>query len=239
MSKRSRSAASVRYSGYSGVGKKSRSASTHYARAGATRTGGLYVRAAMPGEKKYFDTRSAVAVNSATGVVSPSLNLIPQGTSASQRVGNKVTLRNINITLSSFAPISATLGQGDDVLRVILFVDHQCNGTAALPTDILETADYDSFRNMAKAERFTVLKDKLVTFSGLAGSASNSAQNPKMTKLSWKGERVLHFSPSAAGAAITVAGVRSDNIGLLLISEQGAAAATCSTGFNARIKFTD
>jgi hypothetical protein len=210
---------------------------------GYTRTAGAYARASgYSGEKKYLDANSgAVAsytVTKQAGTIIPSFNLIAQGASANERIGTKVNLTNINaaITFRNQNDAPSSGHQASGVARVIWYVDTQCNGAAALVTDILEAARYDSYRNMNQAERFVVLKDKTVALTpSLAGKSTTLAAAPqqRIVKFSWKGNRTLTFKNDAT-AVIT--NVKSENIGLLIISEVDDDLAYT---YSARIKFTE
>lgn len=199
---------------------------------GVTRTAGSYARNFSRDEKKWLDTTRAHANVPVTAVFMDTLNGLAVGNTVNTRIGNRVCLKNVNLYITASAATGSTAGQGDDVFRVILYIDHQCNGAAATATDILESDVYDSFRNMNQAERFTVLKDKFITFSGLTGAgASTNASNPKFHKMSWKGSMFLHYG----GAGATVADLRSNNVGVLLITRSAHISATVQ----ARIKYTD
>lgn len=227
------------------MSKRSRSSDTQRDRrrrkkqefvAGATRTAGAYMRS-LPGspEKKFLDTVGAFAASSATGTIVPSLNLIPQNTTDNGRLANRVIVRNINVYASIRAVASAVAGIGEDIIRVILYIDKQCNGAAATVATasdgVLETAAYDSFRNMDNVQRFHIIKDKFISLDGLAGAASNSANQMRFFKMSWKGELPVVFS-STTGA---ITEIQSNNIGILFISQAGGT----NFGYTARVKYTE
>lgn len=201
---------------------------------GVTRTAGAYARNMNRDEKKWLDTDHALATIASTGLFMPTLNGIRIGQDVNSRIGNRVCLKNINCYVTAQAAGSNVAGSGDDVVRFILYLDHQANGAAATITDILKgpTPTYDSFRNMNQAERFTILKDKFITLSGLQGAGTGfSAHNPKFFKVAWKGNVFLHFGADTGFAS----DLRSNNVGILLITKDGDA----KVQVHARIKYTD
>lgn len=101
---------------------------------------------------------------------SNTLNDIAQGTGESQRIGRKCTLTKIHCRLIfEFLQVSGvTLLDARDcheTVRVMLIWDTQCNGSGGSTTDVLDTNEYDSYRNLANVKRFRILMDKLVTFN--------------------------------------------------------------------------
>lgn len=201
---------------------------------GFTRSVGAYQRS-IPGsiEKKYFETSIVNVGSNIAGSVLNSLNLVPQGTTDQTRIGNKISIRNINIHgyMSYDDQTTGAFGAGN--LRVILFVDKQCNGATALVTDILKSASIESFRNMDQVDRFTILKDIVFEGPQLVANALHTSQTTKYWSLSAKCDLPIHFS-STTGA---ITELRSNNIGMLYITD-GAAVNPASLGV-ARVKFTD
>jgi hypothetical protein len=201
---------------------------------------GNYARGALPGEKKFLDSTAVNHSVSASGLIVPSLNLIPPGTSVNQRIGARVKLRNINTSVLLSLPSSTTASTSSDTVRIIWFVDHQCNGTAATAAQIIQDMDnatttFQSFRAMTTVERFTILKDKVVNLNASNVVTNTHGESQRSLKFAWRGERVLHFSPNATPAITQISDVRSDNVGILLIT-QGA---TASVFLKTRIKYTE
>lgn len=129
----------------------------------------------------------------------------------------------------------ATPASGDTV-RVIMFLDKQANGATAAVTDILETASFLSFNNLANSGRFQTLLDKTVTLNYMTlasdGAGLVSSAN-KFTDFSFHKRCNIPIEFSATTGAITE--IRSNNIGVLLISR----AASSALFSNIRIRFSD
>lgn len=200
--------------------------------AGFSRTTGYYGRFNVPGgESKFFDTVVASGATSASGAIeSLSLNLIPQGTTESERLGRKCTITSMYIK-GQFT-LSSTAGNdgGEDRIRVIVYKDKQANGATATVANILETADINSFRNLAESQRFDVLSDRVYDFNVSAATSAATIQNSKTYSFG-KAKCNIPLEFNSTTGAITE--LRSNNIGVLSISESG----TANFGFTSRVRF--
>ncbi len=206
---------------------------------GYSRTSGFYGRYPnIGGELKFHDGGIEDGVVAAAGTITPSVNLIAQGITESTRNGRKCTITNINWRYQCDLleiDAAATPASGDTV-RVILYVDHQCNGAAAAVTDILETASYQSFRNLANTQRFSFLLDRTHTlnYSGLASDGAGVVSQASVERNYTFFKKVnipLEFNSTVG----VITEIRSENIGLLLISHNGVA----SFESDIRLRFSD
>lgn len=181
---------------------------------GTFRTEGAYNRS-IPNamEKKYFDTSIINSADITGGLILDSANKIPQGTTDKTRIGNKITITNVN--LHAYANLDSLNGiqVQNSHLRVILYVDHQANGATAAVTDILTTASIDSFRNMNQVDRFTILKEINVDLNCYSQSATTSADGATRYTINKKCKIPVHYS-SITGA---ITEIRSNNVGILFI----------------------
>ncbi len=190
------------------------------------------------GELKFHDVDLDDATVASAGTVTPSINLIPQGVTEKTRVGRKCTLQAIQWNYTVSLPESdaqATPGAGD-VLRVILFLDKQANGATATVLNLMETADYQSFLNLSNSGRFRILSDtrhslNYATLASDGAGVVSSAQVLRETKYYKSCSIPIEFD-STTGA---ITEIRSNNIGVLLISKNNAA------GFASkfRLRFSD
>lgn len=215
---------------------------------GYTRTVGRYKRS-LPGsmEKKYKDTNVEELGDLTNGEITGSLNIIPQGTTDITRIGNKITVTNINVRFGvgqddmAANPSSLLLQAGN--LRVIMYLDKQANGAYAEPTDILTISGgagvttINRFRNMDQVDRFVILKDKIYKAPINTGFINGSTSAATNTGVNWYNINKtcsipIHFS-STTGA---ITEMKSNNIGLLVISDN---AYTNFRGAWARVKYID
>jgi len=210
---------------------------------GVVRTSGAY-RRSSPGsvEKKYYDVHREVPGTSMDTGFMIQLNTVPQGTGDTQRIGNKMTIKNINVRYRYRLDTAVNRGC---VLRVMLVQDLQCNGEEAETGDILDgwfdqaeppvfqPPNIQSFRNLDNDERFKILYDKFTTVNhDLVTSAGASDQAVStVKKINKKCSIPINFNNTTG--AITE--IRSNNIFLFLMTSQEDG--TCIV--DARIKFTD
>lgn len=202
--------------------KRTTSAALPASMRGYVRTSGYYNHP----ELKFFDLDLDDAVIATGGTITDSLNKIPQGTTESQRGGRKCTITSVTwkywVAIPEIDAV-ATPSAGDTV-RLILYVDKQANGATAAVTDILESADWQSFYNLANSKRFRIICDKLHTlnYATLASDGAgvvSSAELAKDAEVSYKLNLPVEFS-STTGA---ITEIRSNNLGILLISNAGLA----------------
>ncbi len=204
---------------------------------GFTRTGGFFGHAV--GELKFHDIDIDDAAVAAGGTIAiDSVNKIPQGVTEVQRIGRKCTLRSINWRFDIALPEVDAVADppANDIVRVIVYLDKQANGATAAVTDIVETADYQSFNNLANKHRFRTLMDRsydlnyLTLASDGAGLVSAGAV---IIRDSFFKKINVPVEFSATTGAITE--IRSNNIGILLLGKSGASAFTSKM----RIRFSD
>ncbi len=205
-------------------------------KAGFSRTGGFYGRYAPAGnELKFHDVDQDDAALAATGTVSTSWNLIPQGVTESQRVGRKCTIKSINWKGALNLPSTTDFDNSSDVARIMLVLDKQANGATPAVTDILESADFQSFNNLANSMRFVKLYDHTFTLKAHAGqgngTAFETAEDTKVFAMYKSCNIPLEFS-STTGA---ITEIRSYNLIMLTISQSGL----CGLNSKVRLRFSD
>ncbi len=208
---------------------------------GVDRTGGFYGRySGRHGEMKFLDVDLDDAVVAAGGVITPTINIIPQNNTESGRIGRKCTLKSIywsgDITLPE---VSGAGSPGPfDNLRIILYQDKQCNGATSTALGILETVTVHAFRNLANSGRFQILMDRLIVMNYLTmGLNSADGVDHAAVKKNFafykKCNIPLEFDNSATTGVLTT--IRSNNVGVLLVCENGI------VGFSSkfRLRFSD
>lgn len=204
---------------------------------GITRTVGAYRRSAPALnkgnmlEKKYQDVDIDAVTISTGGVFlnTDSFVKIAQGTTKNTRIGNKISVCNWNLHGVVTLPEAAT--QVGETMRIIVGIDKQANGAVPNVTDVLEVAEYDSFRAMDSVDRFKILKDKWVTLNIAVASATAGSVN-RHFKLGFKHLSLpIHYS-STAGA---ITELRSNSLFVLVIGQIG----NCTIDCQSRVKFYD
>ncbi len=191
-------------------------------------------RLGMGRELKFHDVDLDDTTVEATGAVTNSINLIAQGVTETTRIGRKCTIRSIGWRFRWSISGTTDENSTSDIGRVIMYVDKQANGATAAVTDILKSADFQSFNNLNNKGRFRVLIDR--TYSLVIPSGGTSAagvdQFGEMVLAGTFFKKVnipIEFS-STAGA---ITEIRSNNIGVLLISGTGV----CGFASKIRLRF--
>ncbi len=195
-------------------------------------------RRAISGEIKFHDVDLDDAVIAAGCNVTPTINIIAQGVTESERVGRKCTITQIQWRWRCFLPEQDAVADPAmaDGVRMIVFQDKQANGATAVNTDILETNDWQSFRNLANVGRFNILFDHNLTLNYLtlasdgAGLVSSASVHAEGTFF-----KVCDIPLEFNAAAGTIDEVRSNNIGVMLCGSNGI------MGFDSkfRLRFSD
>ncbi len=197
-----------------------------YFKPGYDRTSGYYGRYTSGGEAKFHDLDIDDAAVANTGTIAQiSCLTIAEGNGESERVGRKITVTGINWKMRvKLAGQTASANTGD-VTRIILYQDKQTNGATAAVLDVLETADFQSFRNLANTGRFRILMDKTIALTSASGSGRGStdtlAFGTARRDFSFykKCSIPIEYDNSATTGVIT--SMRSNNLGVITITESG------------------
>lgn len=217
-----------------GISKRGAAAASRRASYSAART-----LAALNQELKFHDVDvdDTVIAAGANVLNSGSVNQIAQGVTESTRVGRKAVIRSINWRWEAFMEQNPqAVGSTDsDVVRIILYLDRQANGATITNTDLLETADYQSFNNLSNKDRFRVLYDRTVPVNPQAAGGNGTTEDQSGVSVTGtcflKCDIPVEFS-STTGA---VSEIRSNNLGVMLCSKNGIA----GFGSKLRLRFTD
>lgn len=201
---------------------------------GFVRTGGYY---GQPLELKFHDVDldDAVVANSAT--ITDSICKIPQGTTEKTRIGRKCTIKQIGWRFNIMIPEQTSSALTGETVRVLLYIDKQCNGATAAATDILESDDFQSFNNLANKNRFRTLMDRTYDLNCKAGSGRGATDTlafgeTLINDTFFKKVNIPIEFDSTTGA---ITEIKSNNIGVLLIAQEGIA----SFQSKIRLRFSD
>lgn len=196
------------------------------------------------GELKFHDIDVVDATLSAAGTIlnGGSVVLIGQGVGESERVGRKCVIKSIqwrwNLNLLAN---SGSTAQPSETVRMILYKDKQCNGTAATAsgvTGVVQSDDFQAFKNMENSSRFVILMDKTVTVNAKAGAGNGTANDfstQHLNGLFYKSVNIpMEYSGSASPSVLGE--LRTNNIGILCFCKIGNILALDS---KIRVKFSD
>lgn len=126
----------------------------------------------MKPEKKFKDLDTTLSpTTSGATLYLPTLAV---GTGQSQRIGRKVMITDILLKGTvRFAATSSSIAAFNRV-RVMVVQDMQPNGAVFAVTDVLDTADLLSYRNIPSAGRFKILYDHMFNSNPQCGGGDGT-----------------------------------------------------------------
>ncbi len=187
------------------------------------------------GELKFFDIDVDDGVVSVTGDIIDSVNELAQGTQEQQRIGRNCVITNIGWRFRVSLPSSTAKNLTSDVVRVIMYLDKQCNGATATVTGILESANYQSFNNLSNKSRFRTLSDMTYDLVARSGAGNGTANDFGEDVISGSFFKKVNIPLEFDGTTGAITEIRSNNIGILFISQGGVA----SFDSKLRLRFSD
>ncbi len=196
---------------------------------GRHRTGGYYGRFKRgkgyisPPEHKFNDVTLDDAVVSTTGDWASAILQIPEGAGEEQRTGRKIVVKSIDWKLRAQLPATSVPGQTSDLLRMMVVLDKQANGAVPAVNDYLETADFQSFNNLANSFRFKTLWSGTYVLNAQAGAydgVNDQFGNVIVADVVHLDVNVpVNYADDLTTGIIST--IRSNNILLLAISQSG------------------
>ena len=120
------------------------------------------------------------------------------------------------MTVTKIADTNST-----DVVRIIWLLDTQANGSSPNVNEILATATFNSFRNMANSKRFVFLGDKEITILSQNWNGTAFSATDKQVNFFKQMNTVIEYDSTVTTGALTT--IRSNNILMLAISKNNTA----------------
>ncbi len=206
---------------------------------GYYRRGGFYNSRAPGrqggGERKFHD----IDVDDASiGTVwaypnTGTINLIPQNTGSSGRNGRKAVIRAINWRFQIEKGVTATSVLASDTVRVVLYVDRQCNGVTATSALMFASDNFQTFNALENRMRFKILMDRTYQLNSQSSAVVAEFGTVRINDSFYKKCDIpLEFS--GTGTPVTD-NIKSNNLGVCLISAE----AICAFDSKFRLRFTD
>lgn len=129
-------------------------------------------------ELKVFDTTPGLIDVPNIGIFSGMC--IPQtGADYSSRVGRKILMKSLYIRyycgVKPAFQLTTAVSIAPQIVRIIIFVDYQPNGTLPITLDLLSVSHPTSQLNLANRDRFKVLRDITHVFDAYQMLASNAS----------------------------------------------------------------
>lgn len=235
--------------------KKAAKRAASRAEAAPVRSGGYSFQSVGGKELNYVDTTNLLypandyVVSGETVNQVYLLNGIAAGTSASQRIGQIVRMKSIEMKFGCLGPQVAVASQigGYATIRMAIVLYKQTNGAAPLRTDVWTqstagVACVNALRNMDKKTAFWVLWDSGAIPLGLRTNAPAGLMSPDP-----RGSRTgtlykrINIPVKYQLPAADVGSVETNGLFLLVWSDSPAAAETLSPAMNfkCRVRYDD
>lgn len=208
------------------AGSSGRKGRIYPAQRGYVRRTGLYGRFTKPNtpELKFIDFGHGPNVLTAAGIFFTSLNQVPQGAGAYNRVGSKIHITKIHVHGRLYQSEYTGGSNASQRVRLIMFQDTQVNGNPPTTSNaVLATPDVYSFQNLGTTDRFKILKDITLSLNRTPfwnGSSQVSPEYQRTVNFSVNTNITVTFDPYGAATG-DISTIRDNNIGLLGISESG------------------
>lgn len=171
--------------------------------------------------------------------ISPTLLDIPAGTGESERIGRKIMMRSLSMNWTMKKLPGTTANSQNSTTRMVVFLDKQCNGTAALGTDIFFGAAppnlYQAFFNLVNTGRFVILFDKTYTLRGKPdGVTAVATQGADVDDHCHK---TMNIPIEYSGVTGAITEIRSNNIGVAFLQDGSSSLVDVLGRF--RVRYSD
>lgn len=200
---------------------------------GYTRSGGYYGRFGKGGELKFADFAISHNVDS-TGELVLQCCGVAQGTTESQRIGRKITVKSVQIRAAATAVPGAGASYSSGAYWYLV-LDKQANGAAAGATDVFTSTVFsEAMHNLSNSNRFVVLKKWKHFFTPSAGVAT------ALNNVAWPIEvyKKCNIPIEYSSTTGSITEIRSNNISLFAGTD-GRSDDTIQVFGICRIRFTD
>lgn len=177
-------------------------------------------------ELKWLDQNKTFATVSATGAIEDSINHIVQSDGQTERIGRKAVIHSISWRYTLTLPTEKNDDPVDgDIVRIILFLDKQCNKATAGVTDILETQAHMSFNNLAQKDRFHIVYDQVheLIYTAMARSGGTTSVDQSSVTKYFSTYNSVNTPIEFSGSTGAITEITSNNYGFLIISKNGLA----------------
>lgn len=190
-------------------------------------------------EKKFKDlSLSDNTITANWEFIGSLFDLITQGTDANSRIGNKIFVTKITVTICVRG--QATMAVDGNAVRVVLFKDSATNGRPVTFNDLWSADSLVSVRNGIYSNNISILKDTikplhvtaLPSTSGTTAAAGAYYSNPQFIKWVIYPKMLVDYDSSTTG----IAALLKNNIG---IGYCGLASTAAYLSGYTKIEFTD
>lgn len=179
-------------------------------------------------ELKNVDTTTGSIVQLGTpSAAATLLNGLAQGTTATTRLGRRITMKSIYILWEGNM---AATSVGASPLRLLIVYDKQANATAPVATDVLQTDAIFDASNLSNSHRFVTLCDEIVESVGTGGPQAWFRKIYKKINLQ------TEFNTGSAG---TIGDIQTGSVYAFCWQSGGIITAVPTSTLKTRIRYSD
>lgn len=183
-------------------------------------------------ELNFVDTQLTNVGFDTTGSVTL-LNGMVQGTTASTRIGRKITMTQIICNLRAVSNTNTLFND----FRMALVLDTQANGAAPAITDIYDVINSTSMRNISNGTRFRILKTWEDCNVGNQTTAGQQTDNTCMAfKYFQRCNITVTYNANNAG---TVGDIQTNALYIITMGNQVSGTSNSLLYGTVRIRYTD
>lgn len=184
-------------------------------------------------ERKFVDLAAASYAANTTGSITL-IPVIPQGASASQRIGKKAVLKSIQAHGLLVSDNTTLVTNG----RYLLVWDRQPNAVLPAITAVLDTANYMSFTNDSNKDRFLILRDKKFAVAGnnLTAGQQTDRSIHAINFFQRLPNLETHYGTVGDG---TIGDINSGALYLVTVGSTASGTADCNFQFGFRVRYID
>jgi len=193
------------------------------------RTGGYSFASTGGNELNFVDTVASGTESTTARIVL--LNGMAQGTTASTRIGRRITMKSVELKGRISAGASGTVS----TVRYALVLDKQANAAAPAFTDIYDNSLPESLRNISNKARFQVVWDSgLMSLIGTStGTTDASRKNVEFYK------KIGFQTQYNAGTAGTVGDIQTNALYFVSIGDVVSGATAPVSVIQVRVRYDD
>lgn len=170
------------------------------------------------------------------------INALTQGRKEGERIGRTATIKSIafHYTVSLPNRLDQSAATIDDVIRIIVYLDKQCNGVTATYSDVVNTSgggpEFREHMNLSNEQRFDILLDRWHNISRPAITSENVDEVTQVgTVKFFNWYYNCNIKIEYSGTSNLISDIASNNIGAVVCSINGTGTISCT----ARIRYTD
>lgn len=156
-------------------------------------------------EWSYFDTVDSTDVVNVATVLT--VNAMGQGVSSSTRVGNRIVMDRLEVTIQ--LNNEAAILHPRQPVRLVVVYDYQTNGAAPALLDVIKTYPLYGYQDTDRFDRFDILLDEIIDYNtfGIPTVTGSDAIMIERFSVLLGGLKTTYNAAAAGVASVTTGGL--------------------------------